>query len=357
MDTTALLERIESRLGTVGAAFAFALVIEIATLWIAVPGWHPRALTFVPLCQDPFTHERLREPLIQHRILGPLIAYALGLRGESGLAIPVLANLPLLAVVFLCLRRRLGVRTAFLGAALVGTTLATLTSQSWLGYSDSLASLGVALALLIDHPALGAATFFVGLFADERAATVVPLIVLWHDTLSPGARRWWIRAGALAGAVLAWAAVATLFPSRHETGRHIAAVLEGHFVGPQLPFVPAGIFLGLRAAWLFPALLVARWARRAGAFRCALLLGAVACVVVPGALVDDISRGASLAFPAVMLALCVLAREGALDEAVLTVALVLNFAPAYQSINTKIEPVTGVPLLVVRKISDIRHGR
>ena len=106
---------------------------------ISNPGY---GISYGPL-SDPFTRAPIFEQQTRHRILVPLIAYALGLRATTdGAAVPVAANTAYLALLYGLLRRSLPAGRAAMSVLLMATTLVVISSQTWLGYPDSVAISG-----------------------------------------------------------------------------------------------------------------------------------------------------------------------------------------------------------------------
>src|SRR5262249_52627350 len=89
---------------------------------------------FLPVAADPWNAQTPNAPPPRPRALGPALAHSPGLRGPAAELLLPLADLPLFAAVYLCVRRRLPPRDAALATALSATTLAALTSMTWLGF-------------------------------------------------------------------------------------------------------------------------------------------------------------------------------------------------------------------------------
>ena len=348
------LARLEARSGVWAAAFVVGLVVQLASLVLYFPRHIPDrlAFTYAPLCAQPFTHEAVHEPGIRGRILGPLMAYAVGLRGPSGAAIPFAANLPMLACAYVLIRRRSDPGTALLSTALLSTTLATITSQTWLGYSDSLANLALIACLLVRSPIALGGLLLTGMFADERIAAAVPLVLLWHHIEDGGHWRATItRAAALGVAVGLWWAgnawlLATFAHDPQGFNQLAGQALRGDFLRHHLRNLPVGIFYAFRWAWLLPITLGWHWLGQRNFGRLAVLLGTMAACAGLAGLVLDMSRVMSVTFPALLLAVaCFSASWPELNRLGLLVLLLANVAtPAGQVIGTEIVTLTPLPL-------------
>jgi len=359
------VEAWESRYGRHATALALAAAAELFSFLLGSSLRH--GLTsftrFLDLVQTPFSPVPGQDPAFRARILGPVLAHLLGLRGHAALVVPVLANVPFYYVIYLVLRRRLPATAAAPTVFLLATTLVTMSSRMLLGFPDSLASLSIALCLLWPNPIAQGAVLFVGMFADERIAAVVPLILLWHflgDRAS--GRSAWLRA-VLQGTAMTLATLAFLI-ARSELLRHVGATAEdtnlratlaGELLWQQVGALGIGYFFSFRAAWLLPIMYLLRCLRDKDWL--VLPFGvATALALIPAALVSDISRVSAYAFPAVLTAVAGLAQLGDPDLRVyLKLATILNvFLPCGMIMGVGMHWLPGypLPLEVLKNIKD-----
>ena len=191
------LESIERRFGRAGSLLIIAICISILSLFFAYPVELLKSFVaatasqtpnerflriYLPLSRDPWhtTFSTAAYQAVRHRILGPVIAWCLGLRGPSSAVIPILANPLIYMASFVLLKKKTNAVIAFLSTAILSLTLVCVTSQVWMGYQDSLANLFLLLSLLIESPALSALCVFVGMLADERILAAGMLVLMWH---------------------------------------------------------------------------------------------------------------------------------------------------------------------------------
>jgi hypothetical protein len=312
------------------------------------------------LCADPFTHDPIGEPQVRHRILGPLIAHALGLRGISGLwVIPVSATV-YLALLYLFARRWQSPAVAAGIVLLISTTPVVYVAQTWLGYPDILGHLAILVCLMTRAIWPVAPVLFLGMLGDERCAAAYPLVVLWHFWNEPPDVRWRRAAARVAASMVAaaawyavyrWIQVEFVIPTGWDQRSFSQEVLSGKYLREGKLFIPLGVFYALRGAWLFPILLTGVWARRPDPIRSRVMSvaaywAAAGTAIGQGVVVMDVNRCVALCWPAVLIAI----RYLSVDRPVavrhwLTAALVLNlFTPAYNVYGTFIHPVMPLPV-------------
>jgi hypothetical protein len=364
-DDRSWFARWETRLGRVGGALGLALVIQ-AVSYLLYPfpphkqlDKYIRYQTMLSLCADPFTTEPLHEPSVRHRILVPVLAWVTGLRGPQYFVLIFVGNILFLWFTVLYLRQHVPPRVAALTAMLLGTTLALITSQSWLTVQDSWANAAIVGCLLRRRQlwTLGP-LLFLGLLADERCLATMPLVFLAFHLDDPPEARTARRTRRLLMVLVTCAVYAGLFWYLHQ---HTSAkvqgyygyatqkdFIDGHLQGEiflqQLRYVPAGLWFALRAAWLLPLLLL--WHKRRERGLVLWLLFGLAAATGQALLVEDMSRMASLAFPAVLLAVILLNEtRPALTILVLGFALMVNvLSPQFQINKTRVTMLAPLPL-------------
>lgn len=349
-------DRLEARLGKLPFCLLVAFLVQIIS-FVFYP-WSPyqdlpsgyRYQTLVQLSENPFTTQPLAEPTVRHRILVPVLAWALQLRGPFYIVLIFVGNYLLLALSALLLRQTLPPALTALTTMLLGTTLAVITSQNWLTVQDSLAYAALVGCLLLRNRkwTIGP-LLFLGMLADERCLAAVPLLLLWcHAVDTPGDtpqdRSYRLLFGLLAA--VAFAAVYFLlhhfatkpppdyrFAGFDNQADFVTNTLHGNVFVKQLPYVPAGMWFSLRAAWLLP--LVLAWRFRKKIWFIAWLIAGIFATALPALLVNDISRVASLGFVSVLMAVILLYRERPiLTYSLVKLALIINLMSPQLQIHT-----------------------
>jgi hypothetical protein len=357
--------RWEGRLGRLEAALVLAVVVQAVSYFLypfppnnSLEKYY-RYATMVALSNDPFTTEAIHEPTVRHRILVPLLAWATGLRGGSYIVLIFVGNLLFLWLTTILLRQFVPPRIGALATMLMGTTLALITSQSWLTVQDTWANAAIVACLLVrKHVWSIGPLLFLGMLADERCLAALPLVFFCFHQDDPPQRRRELRSRRLLFVILGCAAYAAVYfyLHQHTAGKEqkyygyekqedfVINILRGKVLLEQLPYVPAGLWFALRAAWLLPLLLL--WhKRRERGFVFWLLFG-LAAATGQALLVEDMSRMASLAFPAVLLAVVMLhAARPALTLLVVGLALLVNvLSPQFQINKNRVTLHAPLPL-------------
>ena len=333
-----LLAAMEARLQASGvrlpARVLMALVIGLAgtvasLFWFFTPTilYHPpeRIRDFAALCANPFTRD-LTEPFLAYRIFTPALAWLLGLRGISGLALQYVALAGLLATVFALLRREAGNVAGLAAVAALGGTFTVIWSSGYAGFPDSVSHLFVALALLSRRPSVTFLTLTAAGLNDERAFLALPLVVLWQIYLTPDrVRRVLLAHGAAAvGAVIAvWFTRQALThgligpgitrPTLY--GRiHEKVLLSGQPWDSTWGKFSFNVFMAYRWLWLMPLLACIVPASTLQRRICVLALAVLVAGSLSTVIVADVSRSVGFLFPALLLALLHLLRTPGLSH-------------------------------------------
>lgn len=346
----------ERRRGLITTAFALALVTELLSFFLnarVTIEYHTWSRLFWP-SEEPLGVIPMALAEHRHRILAPLLAYVLHLRGPYAVVIPLAANILLHASGYIWLRRQ-QVRPEYAVAVvlLVATTLVVAANRMVLGFQDGLAALGLLLALGARGPWGTACALGVFMFADERIVTAAPLLLFWHLVGRPfkeARRDLALRAGAMAVAIVA--ALLLMHLVRMKTGvaeaaaEHMRHTLRFEMLRYNCNAVFVGYFMALRGAWLIPVVaIVVLWSKSR---RDAVLFGLCILATLPAAaLVGDISRVAAFcAIPSVYIGAVLIARELRWNfRQTLALGLVVNLlCPCLHMVGD--EFVTGYPLPV-----------
>jgi len=238
------------------------------------------------------------------RILIPVAAKLMGLGPRGMDVIRYSLQFALILGLLLAAERACGDRVTALGAALAvaGTQIGTEVWRDVYCWFDNCAHAFVALALLARGPWLAFTVVLLGLWVDERVLCAVPLLALFHVVIS--SRRSVLAGLLLAGPVyFALRAGLTLGFGLHNA---LAGIGTAHELVPNLANAPMAFWFSLEGGWLL--LLVA--AREPGLNRqaiAALLVFTILLLCASG-FVGDFTRSATYAFPAIFVALALLAR-------------------------------------------------
>jgi hypothetical protein len=349
------LEGLECRWGRLGTAGLVALATQLLSLLLYGPviAIVPMRLmqSYAPMCEQPFGKIAMGEPQVRHRILAPVIAYSLGLRGPSGLLVPVAANTLLLAGTYLLLRRQAPPKVALQAAVLLSTTLVVITSQTWWGYPDALGHLAVLLGMATPSPVLIGLSLYFGMLGDERCAAAVPLLLFWHFRESYSASRWTrlvLQALASGLAVALWGLTYFWLKQHFQIAPYPPEVVGLRLAIRQIGAIPAGAYFALRSAWALPILLTVSWLWERPLTALVFLL-TVVLAVIPGTVVQDTSRSMAFAYPAIFIALAEMnRRDRERASQPLRVAIFLNlFTPQYQVVAKTLWGVWPLPLALL----------
>ena len=310
-----------------------------ATQWV-------RGHNFLLQCEDPFRRDV--EPALHWRLLPPLVAQALQLRGNSPLVLPWIGILALIGYSAVILRRRRSdARFVFGGTVLIATTAAVLVPVGWLGVNDAWVWLGLlAVAFGRSRWALPLSIFLCP-WIDERFIIGLPLA--WVVRCIEREEPLFSRATWDFGLLLVYAAVRIGFG-----GSPLADPSTGFFLfdvaprsGALLPLAAMGWWMGLRAGWLGIG-----YALHSihGGRRTLLALTLFATLLVSLVLAADISRSAAIALPVVILGCSSLARSrpDAAPQALFWVGLSNLVLPAAHVVYKQLDVIDPLLLELVR---------
>ena len=315
-----LLSGVEERRGVFVAGLAAAILAE-AVAFLFASTWHVQHVErFTGLSVAPFAVGEVPIPYPEHRLrlLGPVIAWAMGLGGSVyGTLVPVLASFPLLALAYVFIRQRSSIQMGLVSVMLLATTHFTMTSRTLLGYHDSLVYLCCLGALMTRRPLWKGVLLFLALYGDVRAALIFPFVLIWP--LDPGdevpavrlmAKRAVVCVVALAAWVVSARVLLQLFDYNQILADRMAQVellgsvsMDGEVFDAIDPYIlHLSVFVGFKAAWLF--VFVPMWTMgHKNWIMGAYLATALLAVAGPALLVHDVSRAMVLAFPLILLGL------------------------------------------------------
>ena len=259
--------RLEHRLGRTQTAVAIGLVAWLLSLMLASPvlwvfevhpGWYSRWDVLAEQARDPLFRPA-DEAYLAYRILVPVLAYGLGLRGHEAQLLICAANILSLAGVFLLLRRNVCPASAALCTGSLGLSVMAQASNYDLGQPDAVSNLLLVGLMWSGGMWTWAVVPFLGLLNDERILLGLPLVFLFHITPGVSLHN---QAGAIATRVaLAGLGVALALMVRHGitvagpgpalTGP-IYPTIWPFYSGPSFQWAIAALF-SFRGLWLLPA--------------------------------------------------------------------------------------------------------
>lgn len=346
-DFVRLIAVIERRFGLIAAALVVALAAEAISIFFAATYDAQFINRITVLAENPFAKGELPHTHIEHRlrILGPVIAWGLGLHGMAAAWVPAAANVPLLMLLYGMLAGRLSRPAAITAVILMATTHVTMSSRMLLGYQDSLVFLLMLAAMAVPNLVLSGLCVFAGCFGDQRAMFAVPFILAWRAFVDDvegreAFRRFCIRGVFLTAVVGAWMALSRVLLETFQAHGPASIAIGTYFLSGDLlkelkpGFLQLGYFMCFKAAWMFPLILFWMWAGKRPLLTL-MLAASTLTILVLAAMITDMSRSASFCFPAVILGIAVLGRsdDQRCFDMVGACLLVNLISPFYQAMN------------------------
>jgi len=301
------LDRIEKRVGTVGASVLVGLLLLLAGAVYVMPAAHciNHGCGYQEIATDPW-HVSNSNPL-RMRLLTPLLAYALGFRHERYIAFPMALVGVFLAQVYMYVRKRAGCSP--LTALAVSTALATTTllahSLHHSGVQDPMQyCLLVAALANAGNPIIAPLAVGLGVMSHESTMFHVPwvTIAIWRERRSLGS----FVTACVTMLVLIWivfrirAGIATAGGTLYTEQAYLSISNVITVVHDIALLFPLGTFMSLRAVWFVP--IASAWVCWKGRhfsnlFFLAVIVGSAFSQLL---LAWDTSRIVSMAFPSVL---------------------------------------------------------
>jgi hypothetical protein len=351
------IEAVDQRYGSWAAAFLVGLTAELLSFCVASSFYTGILLyRYMPLVPNPFAPGDLGLlPEHRMRILGPTIAWLLGVRGVAAATIPAMANVPILMLLYRMARSLTGVPTSILVSVLMATTHLTMSSRTLLGYSDSLVFLLILGAMASRSIGFGGLCLFLAGFGDQRAVFAIPLVLVWHawrtDREGEAFRMFFLRGLGYGLAVVAWAA-ASLYVAhviqfhQQSSAAYKEFIFLRNFTLQKPGYLHLSYSMTFKAAWIFPLVLIWLWAAKRP-WLTLVTVGSLLLILAQSILVHDVSRGVAHCFPAVIMGMLVLAErcpERAFD--IIGTCTLVNFiTPFYQGTRSGLW-VVSYPIVV-----------
>lgn len=331
------------------ACLALTLCFFTPRLWLMrkeLPGtfqWD-RARTYLRQCEDPFRKDI--EPAMLWRLLPPVVAHTLGLRGYAAFALPWLGIVVVTAYIVILARRRNENPRFVYGTTLLFTaSSAVLPPAHWLGLNDAWAWLGLlAVGFGQARWALPVAVLVVP-WVDERFIIGLPLAILVR-ALDRGEPLGFALLRPVLW-LLPYLATRLAFSGDSSVAEPTRDFLRYHFqqMAVIAPWAPLGWWMAWRAAWLPIAYAI----RRAPGW---LAPGVAGTLLLCMALAADLSRSAAVLAPVMLLGVFDYARRDpvAAVRFVLLVALLNLLIPAAHITFTKFDLINPLPFELLRLV-------
>ena len=340
----ALLERVETKHGALASAMAVAVISEGISVLFASTMVDDFRGRFTGLSSNPFARGPVDIPFPEHRlrILGPVVAWALGLRGEAGAYLPIAFNVPLLALLYLVVKRRTTPPLAVIFTLLMATTHLTMTTRTLIGYHDTMVFLCVAIAMISRSNLLSGVCFLFGLFGDPRIALMFPMILVWMlvwPELERPTASALMRIATLGAVLVIFVGLSSvmldLLDYRAQSNQALSRYLDLEYFREMKPSVlHLTAFLTFKAGWLLA--FAAVWFLLARRPMLALLLAAnMVAIFGSGLVVYDFSRALTFCFPVLVLGVIELHRSAqSIALPVLGTCYLINLiTPFYQGMT------------------------
>ena len=358
-----LLNTIEKYRGVFIAGLLAGLIAESLSFlfgasWYSYDNYVARLTGLSP---NPFKVGAVSIPYPEHRLrlLGPVIAWAIGLRGTCGVLVPIMANIPLLALVYMFIRRKTSVQMGLAATLLMATTHLTMSSRTLLGYHDSLVYLCCMGVLLARHPLLRGGLMFLAMYGDVRAVMICPFLLIWPDGAQPGIPPLGVmvkRTLTCALAIGVWLVSAKILLHLFQYDQLATNRMQLYFAGKFFDVIKANrihlsAFVAFNSAWFF--LLVAVWeiGRRKwlwGGYLLMVLIG----IAGPSVIVHDISRALVYCFPFILLGMVAIWRRSPQACTIATgMCLIFNLMmPTYHGFTFGLWEISyPLPLEIIRQ--------
>lgn len=305
-----------------------------------------RAMTYLQQVENPFRSDV--EPAMRWRLLPPLVAHYLQLRGVISFLIPWAGIVALLAFVANVLKRRLPDGAYVLGCTVaIANTFAVLIPIHWYGMNDAWVWLALmVLAFSKSRKAILAACLLAP-WIDERFLIGLPLawIIRSFDREEPLLRQ----------EILLCAPILIYLGARI-LGAFKGIGVESDFLAGQMRevivygrMVPLAWWMGLNACWvaiLYGAATLSvreRWI--AG-----LVFAATAGLTI--LLAADLSRSSAIVLPAILFGMLRFARFRPADapKAALGLGLCALMLPLVNVVYNKTDPIDPIPYELIRLV-------
>jgi len=328
------LARIESIVGrSVTAVIVGGVLLFLAALYVT-PATEPAShgIHYAQLSMDPWTADNPNA----YRILTPLIAHWLHLRGGRILVLNLAMAWFFLALAYGYLRQTASSRLLAFGvAAALAFSMPTLFTIYYGGYTDSTTHLLVLAMMALHRRAVVFwVLFLLAMLNGESVLFLLPFFMVLQWQSDPRSTRYWSRwalGAAVAGALylaLRWQ-IGSAADVSHNVGYYLGPLssdLFDWFLQCANRYA-LGLFSAFKLLWIIPLMGLVVCARSGQWIKAAAIAAAILGSAMQSMVAVDTSRMLALAFPALILGVAALhERMGTRRVAGLLLLLIgLNF--------------------------------
>ncbi|HEX7999458.1 MAG TPA: hypothetical protein VF528_13810 [Pyrinomonadaceae bacterium] len=326
---------VENRCTLSGASLLLAVMLMLVAMLYVRPAFVSsyHGIYYAQLAAHPFEAANPNA----YRLLTPLVAYLLGLRGDKIIILNLLVALALLVVVYYNSRRASYAPSLALAVAMMlAYTMPTLFTIYYGGYTDSTTYLLILLMLIsAKRPLLYWLLFLLGLLNRESVVFLLPFFALYHF-YKLNSRKTFMHsilvgpAVTLALYLLFRALVNSRTTVLHTGAFYFEPLLKDPFywLRQTLQAYPLGFFSAFKLFWALPAAAGFFALRDRRYLLAALVLSPIIFSAAQSLIALDTSRLLAMAFPSLLMSILVL-REKMSEQRLATLMLLLvlfNFA-------------------------------
>lgn len=307
------LVALEKKYTLFGTSFVIAFLLMAAAAVYVRPtfvSWY-HGIYYAQLAAHPFQDANPNA----YRLLTPLVAYLVGLRGDRIIILNLLVALVLLAVVYYHSRRqRYAPCLALAVTTMLALTMPTLFTLYYGGYTDSTSYLLIFLMLVCGgRPVLFWLLFLLGLLNRESVVFLLPFFALWHWQCLKS-RRVFLRSiiigpiATIALYLLFRAFINSQTVVAHSGNFYFAPLLQDPFywLRQVARAYPLGVFSAFKLFWVLPVAAIFIAVRERRYVMAALVLTPVLFSAAQSFIALDTSRMLAMAFPSLLMAVIVL---------------------------------------------------
>ncbi len=305
-----IVQQLESRVGIVGAGLLLALIqYGIAALYVSNvdfgPG--PHGVLYGKLAYSPFNFAEPNE--IQLRVLGPILGFLTGLRGNNFTWVPASFAIALLTVSYCWFRRKdLNVAEAVGITALMGFSSILYIHFIALGYVDPISYFWLFLAFAFaKRKPLMALFMALALLTHEANGFLLPGLALYSwqvDGQKPFISK-------LIGPFLLVICVVPLLIVRHYVTSNTEVLYETEFyltlghvartTKAGLAYIPVGAFYSFKLSWMLVPVAIYLFLHKKEWLKALVIITILVGVTLQATIALDYGRLFDLAFPAIVL--------------------------------------------------------
>ena len=352
------LTHIESKVGIYLAGFVFSIILLLIASIYVTPALQciNHGEEYARLSMNPWDLQRA-SPL-RMRILSPLIAYFLFLRGELFLFFPLLSGLLFLSVIYTTFRSQSLTSLQSLGmVSLMAFNTPILFTLHFQGYTDTLSYLLIFLCLIVKDNLLAAIFLALSLFNHESNLFAFPYIVFSRCLRFTDKKQTILLfIMAMIPYVIYRYYIIQYAPVLYSTGYYLNAAQIRHNLLVIAKLLPIGIFEAFKLCWGIQIIAFVYLIKDKKYLEvCQIILFPV-CAYLQLFIANDTSRLMGLAFPGILFSAKYLKDYwGPLFTKRLWIIIGLNFLiPTYYVGQEAMIPFFPLPVtIIIRYVFDI----